>query len=1107
MVMFRSPCGIQFEPPPLLKTTVTNIPTFTDLNMESILDFSKDLDVALLDKVVETFYRGSGAEQKTAQDVITKFQEHPDAWQRADKILQLSQNSQTKYIGLSILDKLIQTKWKLLPDEQRKGIRNFTVNMIIAMCDDDEQFQSQRSLINKCDLTLVQIAKQEWPANWPTFIQELVQSSRAGFNVCENNMVILKLLSEEVFDYSAEQMTQAKALNLKTRMGQEFSDIFQLCYEVLDKATRPSLIVATLNTVLRYMQWIPLGYIFETELLNLLTNKFLSPQDTRAVTLKCLTEAASLNASEYDEKFVTMFQNSMQQIASVVPPNVELNKTYAVANSSDQAFLQDLAMYICTFLANHVSAVESREQYRELLLTAHEYLIQLSKIEERELFKTCLDYWSKLVSGLFQEVQQIPAQELSPLMQLGFSQTSGAPNPELLNKFPLRKHIYNNILSELRLVVIESMAKPEEVLVVQNDEGEIVREFVKESDTITLYKSMREVLVYLTHLDVVDTEQIMSVKLSKQLDGSEWSWHNINTLCWAIGSISGTMNEEMEKRFLFNVINDLLGLNKKKYGKDNKAVVASNIMYIVGQYPRFLKAHWKFLKTVINKLFEFMHETHEGVQDMACDTFMKIVLKCRRHFVVQQPNETEPFIDEIIRNIQFITEDLQPQQVHTFYEACGYIIGAQTTVAIRERLLSDLMHLPNTAWTAIVQKAGEDPTLLTNPETVKIIANVIKTNVAVCSSLGAGFYNQLGTVYDDMLSLYKAVSNMISNAVAQDGLIATKTPKVRGLRTIKKEVLHLVEAYISKGENLQQIVDTLIQPLLAAILEDYKSNVPDARDAEVLNCLTTVVSKVGHMIPGAVVVMLQNVFEPTLDMINKDFTEYPEHRVEFYKFLREINLKSFNSLLQLSGDAFQLLVNAILWSFKHNNTEVENSGLGLAIELLKNVEKLGSTPFTTAFYQNFYFPIMADTFYVITDSDHKAGFKFQAQLLAKLIDLVESGYIKEPLYREGQAPAGVSNSAFVKEYISNMLSNAFPHLKTAQVENFVTVLIAQHRDGSKFKGTLRDFLVQIKEYGGDETDYLFAEDRENALLEKQRLERERASKVGGLLKPSELDDD
>lgn len=153
----------------------------------------------------------------------------------------------------------------------------------------------------------------------------------------------------------------------------------------------------------------------------------------------------------------------------------------------------------------------------------------------------------------------------------------------------------------------------EKVLIVENDEGEIVREFVKEGDTIQLYKATRECLVYLTHLDVVDTENIMSEKLAKQVDGSEWSWANCNTLCWAIGSISGAMNEETEKRFLVTVIKDLLGLTEMKRGKDNKAVVASNIMYIVGQYPRFLKAHWKFLKTVVNKLFEFMHETHEGI--------------------------------------------------------------------------------------------------------------------------------------------------------------------------------------------------------------------------------------------------------------------------------------------------------------------------------------------------------------------------------------------------------------------------------------------------------------------------------------------------------------
>lgn len=65
---------------------------------------------------------------------------------------------------------------------------------------------------------------------------------------------------------------------------------------------------------------------------------------------------------------------------------------------------------------------------------------------------------------------------------------------------------------------------------------------MKESDTIVLYKSMRELLVYLTHLDVNDTENILTEKLQKQVDGSEWSWQNLNTLCWAIGSISGAMS-------------------------------------------------------------------------------------------------------------------------------------------------------------------------------------------------------------------------------------------------------------------------------------------------------------------------------------------------------------------------------------------------------------------------------------------------------------------------------------------------------------------------------------------------------------------------------------
>ncbi len=39
--------------------------------------------------------------------------------------------------------------------------------------------------------------------------------------------------------------------------------------------------------------------------------------------------------------------------------------------------------------------------------------------------------------------------------------------------------------------------------------------------------------------------------------------------------------------------------------------------------------------------------------------------------------------------------------------------------------------------------------------------------------------------------------------------------------------------------------------------------------------------------------ILDAVFEPTLNMINQDFAEFPEHRVGFFKLLRAINLNCF----------------------------------------------------------------------------------------------------------------------------------------------------------------------------------------------------------------------
>ena len=68
-------------------------------------------------------------------------------------------------------------------------------------------------------------------------------------------------------------------------------------------------------------------------------------------------------------------------------------------------------------------------------------------------------------------------------------------------------------------------------------------------------------------------------------------------------------------------------------------------------------------------------------------------------------------------------------------------------------------------------------------------------------------------------------------------------PKVRGLRTIKKEILKLIETYVEKAEELQAVRQQMVPQLLDSVLVDYNRNVPGARDAEVLKAMSVIIAK------------------------------------------------------------------------------------------------------------------------------------------------------------------------------------------------------------------------------------------------------------------------
>lgn len=78
------------------------------------------------------------------------------------------------------------------------------------------------------------------------------------------------------------------------------------------------------------------------------------------------------------------------------------------------------------------------------------------------------------------------------------------------------------------------------------------------------------------------------------------------------------------------------------------------------------------------------------------------------------------------------------------------------------------------------------------------------------------------------------------------------------------------------------------------------------------------------------------------------------------------------ALLKLDNRQFKFVIDACMWASKHDNREVETAGLSMCIELIDNIVDTDADT-SNAFFQQFFVPILQDSFFVLTDSDHKAG--------------------------------------------------------------------------------------------------------------------------------------
>ena len=752
-----------------------------------------------------------------ANKLLDDFQKLDISFQYCEFILNNTQSNNTRVLALNIYESFIKEKWNLLDNDSKLNLRNFLVGLLIKFVLDKNFYANPNNhfVINKLNIVIVIIAKNEWTTTWPNFISELCNSSKSDPNLCENNMKLLILLSEEINVFWKNSLTAKKAYELREKMSKEFIEVFNLCQLIISNSNsvNKNLLIKAIQLFAEYMNWFPINLTLNQDIMMKTLINFKELGSCRTETMKCLgnlfgikMKNLSLNEiNNYRHLLIQMYQTFIQIMDNEIVKQKNFADQYNFIKEKTpekvtgyENMTHSFEMSLINFFKSNMSYIQSfdfiegTQQVNQFLINyvpqitnGLNYMTQFLFMENEEIFQAAVDFWLWFSYKVFTlkdpedtldtfdlilDNSNIDGKKIN-LNNNGINaKYSKDQYLQYLNESYLYKNCYMKVIDIVRERLCLKMTKPLEVKIDIDENGDIAYDPTKNTVYQIIHENMRETLIYLTYIDPYKTYNLLHTKINEQFEIAKMqnkiNPSLLNSISWSAGCISGAMSDDLEIQFLIVFIKVLLNLCEIIRGKGNKAICASNIMYVVGQYPKFLNHHWKFLKTVVKKLFEFMHESFEGVQDFACETFMKISIKCAKNFTILQPQENEEYIKDLVRNVTETTKDLKPHQQLMFYEAIGNMINSENNLTKKAFYIRTLMNEKDGIWNNIFNEAKQNINILNNNNIVKGLILIILLNERVSIATKTTYWSYGVNIFENLIKSFIYYKNLLFIIVA-----------------------------------------------------------------------------------------------------------------------------------------------------------------------------------------------------------------------------------------------------------------------------------------------------------------------------------------------------
>lgn len=287
---------------------------------------------------------------------------------------------------------------------------------------------------------------------------------------------------------------------------------------------------------------------------------------------------------------------------------------------------------------------------------------------------------------------------------------------------------------------------------------------------------------------------------------------------------------------------------------------------------------------------------------------------------------------------------------------------------------------------------------------------------------------------------------------------------LKKMRAVRRDILKMFTVFFSHVGDKQAVAGKYLPPIFE-MLSAYKDEPEALREPDMLLLFAKVIQEFGQLISQFIPNILDLTFTSTLGMISSNFQSYPDHRFNFFVFLKNVIENCFQQLLSIPKEQLTTVIDCVIWSIKHELGNFYEVGLESLLALINVAPAHPESELQPRAGQQLLQELLhADILRRLLRADRQA-----ARERLRAADADPPDHDPSPRPRTLLSPqltvqlndGEPNNKNFVLLAIYSKMVEGFPNLSKEDHQKNLQCLFTSYADEEKFKSDLRDYLAVL----------------------------------------------